>query len=137
MGGYIPCVSLQIPFIFILSPLKHWVKDYQIPHEEIINATKCHRVIEKAMSIQGKLSNHLKKMRDYVNQWELSRAVIFNTVEASLTCLKTNYINLLQIHRYDNLTPLKKTMKALHDLIQSGKVQYISMSTMPAWKLHC
>ncbi|KAK0209896.1 NADP-dependent oxidoreductase domain-containing protein [Armillaria fumosa] len=111
-----------------------FMEKYQIPREEIIIATKCHRIVGKTTSIRGKLSDHLKKTRDYVNQWGLSRAAIFNAVEASLVRLKTNYIDLLQIHRYDDLTPPEETMKALHDLVQSGKVRYIGSSTMPAWK---
>ncbi|KAK0476964.1 NADP-dependent oxidoreductase domain-containing protein, partial [Armillaria novae-zelandiae] len=111
-----------------------FMEKYQIPREEIIIATKCHRIVGKIMTIRGKHSDHLKKSRDYVNQWGLSRAAIFNAVEASLVCLKTDYIDLLQIHRYDDLTPPEETMKALHDLVQSGKVRYIGASTMPAWR---
>ncbi|KAK0432467.1 NADP-dependent oxidoreductase domain-containing protein [Armillaria borealis] len=111
-----------------------FMEKYQVPREEIIIATKCHRIVGKAMTIRGKLSDHLKKTRDYVNQWGLSRAAIFNAVEASLVRLKTNYIDLLQIHRYDDLTSPEETMKALHDLVQSGKVRYIGASTMPVWK---
>ncbi|KAK0226765.1 NADP-dependent oxidoreductase domain-containing protein [Armillaria nabsnona] len=123
--------SLSFP---ILSWLNHAVEPYEVPREEIIIATKCHRIVGKSMTIRGKLSDHLKKTKDYVNQWGLSRAAIFNAVEASLVRLKTNYIDLLQIHRYDDLTPPEETMKALHDLVQSGKVRYIGASTMPVWK---
>ncbi|PBK85876.1 Aldo/keto reductase [Armillaria gallica] len=111
-----------------------FMEKYEVPREEIIIATKCHRIVGKSMTIRGKLSDHLKKTKDYVNQWGLSRAAIFNAVEASLVRLKTNYIDLLQIHRYDDLTPPEETMKALHDLVQSGKVRYIGASTMPVWK---
>ncbi|KAK0201292.1 NADP-dependent oxidoreductase domain-containing protein [Desarmillaria ectypa] len=111
-----------------------FMEKYQVPREEIIIATKCHRIVGKDATIRGKLSSHLKKTKDYVNQWGLSRAAIFNAVEASLARLKTNYIDLLQIHRYDDLTPPEETMKALHDLVQSGKVRYIGASSMPVWK---
>ncbi|KAK0440465.1 NADP-dependent oxidoreductase domain-containing protein [Desarmillaria tabescens] len=114
--------------------LKHGIGQYQVPRQEIVIATKCHRIVGKDATIRGKLSGHLKKTRDYVNQWGLSRAAIFNAVEASLPRLKTNYIDLLQIHRYDDLTPPEETMKALHDLVQSGKVRYIGASSMPVWK---
>ncbi|KAK3955646.1 Aldo-keto reductase dtxS3 [Pseudoneurospora amorphoporcata] len=59
--------------------------------------------------------------KDYVNQHGLSRAAIFNAVEASLRRLDTPYIDLLQIHRFDLHTPIEETMKALHDLVQSGR----------------
>lgn len=60
----------------------------------------------------------------------LSRAAIFNAVEASLRRLDTDYIDLLQIHRFDPTVPPEETMKALHDLVQSGKVRYIGASSM-------
>lgn len=60
----------------------------------------------------------------------LSRTAIFNAVDASLARLDTPYIDLFQIHRYDPETPPEETMKALHDLVQSGKVRYIGASSM-------
>jgi aryl-alcohol dehydrogenase-like predicted oxidoreductase len=73
--------------------------------------------------------------RDYVNQGGLSRAAIFNQVEASLQRLETPYIDLLQIHRADlSNTSAEETMKALHDLVTSGKVRYIGASSMWTWQ---
>jgi aryl-alcohol dehydrogenase-like predicted oxidoreductase len=60
----------------------------------------------------------------------LSRGAIFKAVDASLKRLGTDYIDLLQIHRYDPTVPPEETMKALHDLIQAGKVRYIGASSM-------
>lgn len=60
----------------------------------------------------------------------LSRSAIFRAVDASLKRLGTDYIDLLQIHRYDASVPPEETMKALHDLVQSGKVHYIGASSM-------
>lgn len=68
--------------------------------------------------------------KDYVNQYHLSRTAIFNQVNASLKRLDLDYIDLLQIHRFDTFTPLEETMKALHDLVESGKVRYIGASSM-------
>jgi aryl-alcohol dehydrogenase-like predicted oxidoreductase len=51
-------------------------------------------------------------------------------VNKSLERLETSYIDLLQIHRFDNFTPIEETMKALHDLVESGKVRYIGASSM-------
>ena len=53
----------------------------------------------------------LKNTRDYVNQSGLSRAAIFNSVEASLARLDTSYIDVLQIHRYDPEVTAEETMK--------------------------
>jgi aryl-alcohol dehydrogenase-like predicted oxidoreductase len=64
----------------------------------------------------------------------LSRAAIFAQVEQSLKRLKTDYLDLYQIHRYDPATPIEETMEALHDLIKSGKVRYIGASSMYAWQ---
>jgi aryl-alcohol dehydrogenase-like predicted oxidoreductase len=64
----------------------------------------------------------------------LSRAAIFAQVEQSLKRLKTDYIDLYQIHRYDPHTPIEETLEALHDLVKSGKVRYIGASSMYAWQ---
>jgi len=72
----------------------------------------------------------MPQLRDYTNQGGLSRAAIFNAVEASLKRLDTPYIDLLQIHRFDPETPVAETMEALHDLVKSGKVRYIGASSM-------
>ena len=77
---------------------------------------------------------HLRDTRDYVNQSGLSRTAIFNAVDASLARLKLSYVDLLQIHRFDPRTPVEETMKALHDLVQSGKVRYIGASSMRTWE---
>src|SRR5687767_13793952 len=74
----------------------------------------------------------VENSKDYQNQFGLSRTAIFNQVEASLERLGTTYIDLLQIHRFDTTTPIEETMKALHDLVQSGKVRYIGASSMYA-----
>ena len=76
----------------------------------------------------------MKEQQRYVNQGGLSRAAIFNAVEASLARLETPYIDLLQIHRYDPTVPAEETMKALHDLVQSSKVRYIGASSMRCWQ---
>lgn len=74
--------------------------------------------------------------RDYVNQSGLSRAAIFSQVDASLARLGTDYIDLLQIHRADlENASAEETMKALHDLVQTGKVRYLGASSMWTWQL--
>ena len=55
-------------------------------------------------------------------------------VDASLTRLGTDYIDLYQIHRFDPKTPVEETMQALHDLVTAGKVRYIGASSMWAWQ---
>jgi aryl-alcohol dehydrogenase (NADP+) len=71
---------------------------------------------------------------DKPNQGGLSRKHIMAAVEDSLRRLATDYIDLYQIHRYDDHTPLEETLEALHDLVKSGKVRYIGASSMFAYQ---
>lgn len=64
-----------------------------------------------------------------------SRHYIMAAVEASLTRLKTDWIDLYQQHDYDELTPIDETLRALDDLIRQGKVRYIGNSNFPAWRI--
>jgi len=64
-----------------------------------------------------------------------SRQHILQGLEASLRRLKTDYIDLYQIHRWDKATPIDETMRALDDLIRAGKVRYIGASNYSAWQL--
>jgi aryl-alcohol dehydrogenase-like predicted oxidoreductase len=86
------------------------------------------------VSIRTAHTPALAKSTQYINQRGLSCAAIFNAVEASLARLETPYIDLLQIHRYDPEVSAEETMKALHDLVQSGKVRYIGASSMRCWQ---
>jgi aryl-alcohol dehydrogenase-like predicted oxidoreductase len=69
------------------------------------------------------------------NQVGLSRLHIVDSVEASLRRLNTDYIDLYQIHRFDPLTAIEDTLRALDDLVRAGKVRYIGCSNLPAWYL--
>ncbi|KAJ7343724.1 NADP-dependent oxidoreductase domain-containing protein [Mycena albidolilacea] len=112
-----------------------FLKKYEIPREKVIIATKVHHVVVVGdMTKFGFLDPSLRTHRDYVNQNGLSRAAIFNSVDASLKRLDTPYIDLLQIHRFDPNTPVAETMRALHDLVLSGKVRYIGASSMRTWR---
>ncbi|WP_137844238.1 aldo/keto reductase [Microbacterium sp. 2FI] len=64
----------------------------------------------------------------------LSRKAIMQQIDASLTRLGTDYIDLYQIHRFDPNTPVEETMEALHDLVKAGKVRYLGASAMWAWQ---
>jgi len=69
------------------------------------------------------------------NQVGLSRLHIVEAVEASLKRLGTDYIDLYQIHRFDQLTAIEDTLRTLDDLVHAGKVRYIGCSNLPAWYL--
>ncbi|OAX32991.1 Aldo/keto reductase [Rhizopogon vinicolor AM-OR11-026] len=111
-----------------------FIKKYNIPRHQIIIASKCHGVVAHDPSIWSFFEPGLDQLPEYVNQSGLSRAAIFNAVDASLARLETHYIDLLQIHRFDPSVTPEETMKALHDLVQSGKVRYIGASSMRCWQ---
>jgi aryl-alcohol dehydrogenase-like predicted oxidoreductase len=64
-----------------------------------------------------------------------SRRYIMSAVEASLTRLKTDYLDLYQLHRPDPLTPIEETVRALDDLVRQGKARYVGCSNLPAWQV--
>ncbi|PZF56330.1 aldo/keto reductase [Curtobacterium sp. MCSS17_008] len=64
----------------------------------------------------------------------LSRKAIMQQIDASLTRLGTDYVDLYQIHRFDPETPVEETMEALHDVVKAGKVRYLGASAMWAWQ---
>jgi aryl-alcohol dehydrogenase-like predicted oxidoreductase len=74
------------------------------------------------------------RMHDGPGGQGLSRKAILEQVEASLTRLGTEYIDLYQIHRFDPDTPVEETMEALHDIVKAGKVRYLGASSMYAWQ---
>jgi aryl-alcohol dehydrogenase-like predicted oxidoreductase len=69
------------------------------------------------------------------NQVGLSRLHVIEAAEASLRRLGTDYIDLYQIHRFDSLTAVDDTLRALDDLVRAGKVRYIGCSNLAAWQL--
>jgi aryl-alcohol dehydrogenase-like predicted oxidoreductase len=95
-----------------------WIKASQIPRDRLVIATK----------VRG-------RMGPGPNDEGLSRVHIMNAVEASLKRLDTDYIDLYQVHYYDENTPIEETLRALDDLVRQGKVRYIGASNYPAWRL--
>jgi aryl-alcohol dehydrogenase-like predicted oxidoreductase len=75
------------------------------------------------------------KMHDGPGGSGLSRKAIMEQIDASLSRLGTDYVDLYQIHRFDPETPVEETMEALHDVVKAGKARYIGASSMWAWQL--
>src|SRR6185295_7103131 len=74
------------------------------------------------------------RMRPGPNGAGLSRKAILHEIDASLSRLGTDYVDLYQIHRWDPDVPIEETMEALHDVVRAGKARYIGASSMYAWQ---
>lgn len=90
-------------------------------------AGRRHEVVlaTKAGLVRGQRPNERGSSRYHINQ----------EIERSLKRLKTDYIDLYQIHAFDPHTPLEETLRALDDLVRAGKVRYIGASNYAAWEL--
>jgi 1-deoxyxylulose-5-phosphate synthase len=93
------------------------LKDIGVKRENVIVATKVYN-----------------PMSDDVNDRGLSRKHILSSIDNSLKRLQVDYVDLYQIHRWDNNTPIEETMEALNDVVRSGKARYIGASSMYAWQ---
>jgi aryl-alcohol dehydrogenase (NADP+) len=98
--------------------LGNWFQAHPGRRHETVLATKCYG-----------------KMSDLPNDAGLSRRHILDAVEASLRRLQTDFIDLYQVHSFDVNTPLDETLRALDDLVHSGKVRYIGCSNYKAYQL--
>ncbi|MFL5270666.1 MAG: aldo/keto reductase [Anaeromyxobacteraceae bacterium] len=85
--------------------------------EEVVIATKVHG-----------------RMRKGPNGAGLSRKAIMAEIDASLRRLGTDHVDLYQIHRWDDATPIEETLEALHDVVKAGKARYLGASSMYAWQ---
>jgi aryl-alcohol dehydrogenase (NADP+) len=74
------------------------------------------------------------RMRPGPNGAGLSRKSILQEIDASLSRLETDYVDLYQIHRWDPHVPIEETMEALHDVVRAGKARYLGASSMYAWQ---
>ena len=74
-------------------------------------------------------------MSDGSNEGGLSRRAILAAIDDSLRRLGTDYVDLYQIHRWDDKVPIEETLEALDDVIKAGKARYIGASSMYAWQL--
>ena len=74
------------------------------------------------------------RMHEGPNGAGLSRKAILSEIDHSLRRLGTDYVDLYQIHRWDDQVPIEQTMEALHEVVKSGKARYIGASSMWAWQ---
>lgn len=118
------------------------IKKYELPRNKLVILSKCYGYVGEEPGIRGIMYGQaIAASKDYTNRGGLSRTAIFEAVNASLKRLDMEYMDLLQIHRFDPFTPIEETMEALHDLVKSGKVHYIGASSMWAYQFamlqHC
>ena len=73
-------------------------------------------------------------MSDDPNDQGLSRKHLLSSIDASLSRMGTDYVDIFMVHAYDPDTPTEETMEALYDIVRSGKARYIGASTMFAWQ---
>jgi aryl-alcohol dehydrogenase-like predicted oxidoreductase len=106
---------------------------------DVYSAGESETLVGKALANRRKdvvLATKVRgRMGKNANQVGLSRLHIVEAVEASLTRLGTDCIDLYQIHRFDTLTGLEDTLRALDDLVHAGKVRYVGCSNLAAWQL--
>jgi aryl-alcohol dehydrogenase (NADP+) len=93
------------------------LRDFAVRRSDLVIATKVN-----------------SKMGEGPNEKGLSRKHIMDSIDASLTRLGTDYVDLYQIHRWDHETPIEETLDALDDVVRSGKARYIGASSMSAWQ---
>jgi len=93
------------------------LKQFAASREEVVLATKLYN-----------------PMGPSANQRGLSRKWVMTAIDNSLRRLGTDYVDLYQIHRFDNETPIEETVEALHDVVKAGKARYVGASSMYAWQ---
>jgi aryl-alcohol dehydrogenase-like predicted oxidoreductase len=87
------------------------------PREQVVVATK----------VRGRVGPG-------VNQVGLSRGHILASIDQSLKRLGLDYVDLYQIHGFDPVTPIEETVRALDDVVRSGKARYVGFSNLSAWQ---
>ena len=104
------------------------LREFKIPRSKVVILSKCYFGVSEAGD-QPSIAQVSTNDEGWVNQVGLSRKHIFDAVDASVRRLGT-YIDVLQIHRLDRGVPRKEIMKALNDVVESGKVRYIGASSV-------
>jgi aryl-alcohol dehydrogenase-like predicted oxidoreductase len=103
-----------------------------LPRDELVIATK---VFGRMGAYGAADTPDAKRRATNANLWGLSRKHIFDAIDASLSRLGLDYVDLYQVHAFDPLTPLEETMAALDEVVASGRVLYIGLCNFAAWQI--
>lgn len=106
------------------------IKKYEIPRHKLVLMSKAWSCVGEEQFHAYPILDDLRRSKDYVNQFGLSRNALFSAVDGILERLETDYLDVFWIHRFDAETPIEETMCALHDLVKSGKIRYLGASSM-------
>lgn len=107
-----------------------------LPRDELVIATKVFGRLRTIMpGEESSLTAEEKRRYKASNLWGLSRKHIFDAVDASLERLGLDYIDLYQVHAFDPVTPLEETLRALDEVVASGRVRYIGLCNFAAWQI--
>lgn len=106
---------------------------------DVYSAGESEKILGKALGARRKdvvLATKVRgKVGDGPNDLGLSRAHIMSSIDGSLKRLGTDWVDLYQIHGFDPVTPFDETLRALDDVVRSGKVRYVGCSNLAAWQL--
>ncbi len=100
--------------------------------EEVLGRTLAEFTRRDEVVVATKL--HFPLRDEGANRAGLSRKRVFDCIDASLRRLGMDYVDLYQIHRFDDATPLDETLEALDDIVRAGKVRYLGASSGFAWQ---
>jgi len=123
---------------FYKRALEHGINFFDTA--DMYSAGVSEEVLGRAMKAQVKrhevvvATKVYERITDDVNGRGLSRKHIMEAIDGSLTRLGMDYVDLYQIHRFDDQTPIEETLEALNDVVRAGKALYIGASSMYAWQ---
>jgi len=108
---------------------------------DVYAGNESERIVGKALENDNRRENIILATKfNFANPADrnakgLSRRHVINACDASLKRLKTDWIDLYQMHRCSSAIPIDETLRALDDLVRAGKIRYIGGSMFPAWRI--
>jgi aryl-alcohol dehydrogenase-like predicted oxidoreductase len=119
------CLDLGITFF----DMADW---YSIGESERIVGTSLTAMVPRDQLVFTTKAHY--PMSDDPNDKGLSRKHLLSAIDASLSRIGTDYVDIFMVHAFDPATPIEETMETLHDIVRAGKARYLGASTMYAWQ---